>query len=1302
MNINNNNYNPIEPKELEDYTNIKNIVLIDRDVQDYIYFYDYANVETLPITYSSHSNRLDLINFLRLHFTKIDRIGIVCNDASLENKPFINGELFYTQDDLIEGQQNYTENLKFMIDMLNEFQVVHIDYLACKSLNLNSWVKYYDIIGNNTSAIVGASNDDTGNILYGGDWIMETTGEDIELIYWTSQINVYNETLATSTISTSTTVTNANLNNSLIYTWPITINGGSLSTPTVITFGDNITFNSLSQYFIVGSGYITFEGNKKTVTIDGVTSYLGLIRNGTTTGNGNSNIIVRNIGINVANSSTLNTTSGWIGQIYWSNGGSGCSITNCYSTGQITNQKSGGITGQYSFGTLSYCYSTGNMPITAKYSGGICSGGFNGTISNCFSLGSIEQNYCGGIVGGYFASTATISNCYSTGVSNGQNSGGIIGGLTNSSGVTISNCYTSGNITGPYSGGIVGGYTSGNPLIINCYTTGSISGIRSGGICGRDSTIRITNCYTTGIVSGTNANVLIGVGINNATITSSYGSGTGTWSDSTAQTYLTGNPTYSGSTLTNPVGTIWSDINSTNSTTPWIFSSFGYSPYSSSNVTSYSQTITRGSSSIAALSPSGYNFYMIGINSQLSSNFSTISIIQSNATTGGTISATSSTIGNDYTIKIYATNGTFYTMTNVVLKVLFENIITSSFSIYNSYVPYFAWPITLNNSSITLTIADNLTFTSSSQYFIINSSNITFDGNNKTITISSVPSYPGLIRNGTSVANGYSNTIVKNIGVLANLSSSLSQYGGWIGQAYWAKNTSGCIINTCYSTGNISSFNGGICGSDAYGTITKCYSTGTINLFSAGICPDNCNCSISNCFSTGTINTYSGGICGTGTSSCSISYCYTTGAISGSYSGGICRGDTYLINMPFTVSNCYTNGNISSLWSGGICGSYVKGLNIINCYTTGNISGVNCGGVCGYKCSLMTISNCYTVGILTGTGSGKLVPSATSVTPVNSGSSTVEGTWDDTSATLYLTGTPTQSNPVGSVWINTNTSTTNDYWLFSTFGNSPYGSTNSNTFSQTILQGGKTSPALNPLGHNFSIVSINSQPPSNYNGLITIVQSDPVLGGQITVSPSAPVQLYSIKILQQSDYTITNFDLQVNAFCYLETTKILCLIDSTEKWICIKDIQIGTFVKTYLHGYKQVLKKGIIKLQNTPNNSIHKLYKLDKSLISFYPNIFDDLFVSGQHSILVDNLSQTQINKTLSKWKYLQKIDDKFLLMSWVNEHFQQVNDNNLYTLYQLVLECENPKTQYGIYANGILSETMSPYTFQKKKVISA
>ena len=67
-------------------------------------------------------------------------------------------------------------------------------------------------------------------------------------------------------------------------------------------------------------------------------------------------------------------------------------------------------------------------------------------------------------------------------------------------------------------------------------------------------------------------------------------------------------------------------------------------------------------------------------------------------------------------------------------------------------------------------------------------------------------------------------------------------------------------------------------------------------------------------------------------------------------------------------------------------------------------------------------------------------------------------------------------------------------------------------------------------------------------------------------------------------------------------------------------------------------------------------------------------------------------------WSRLLKIDDKFLLMAFADERFEKVYDNKEYELYQIILEHSDNSGRYGVYANGLLSETMSLNTFNRKK----
>lgn len=166
-------------------SSFSNILLIDSHVQSYQTFVDSVNANTFPIVFSSSTSKSSILSLMQEHFTKIDRIGIV-----FEEQPyymFLDNQPLFTPNEV----GDFSENVQFIIEIIKLFNVQNIDYLGCNTLNLPHWKEYYDIIQTNTNAIVGASNDATGNIQYGGNWVMESTGTDIELIYFTSSIRYY-------------------------------------------------------------------------------------------------------------------------------------------------------------------------------------------------------------------------------------------------------------------------------------------------------------------------------------------------------------------------------------------------------------------------------------------------------------------------------------------------------------------------------------------------------------------------------------------------------------------------------------------------------------------------------------------------------------------------------------------------------------------------------------------------------------------------------------------------------------------------------------------------------------------------------------------------------------------------------------------------------------------------------------------------------------------------------------------------------------------------------------------------------
>lgn len=160
--------------------------------------------------------------------------------------------------------------------------------------------------------------------------------------------------------------------------------------------------------------------------------------------------------------------------------------------------------------------------------------------------------------------------------------------------------------------------------------------------------------------------------------------------------------------------------------------------------------------------------------------------------------------------------------------------------------------------------------------------------------------------------------------------------------------------------------------------------------------------------------------------------------------------------------------------------------------------------------------------------------------------------------------------------------------------------------------------------------------------------------------------------------------------CFLEGSTILCKVDGLEKYIPVEHLKNGTLVKTTLDGYKPVILIGKGTIQNPGDNerTENRLYKCSTSK---YPELKDDLFITGCHSILEFPMTKKQKDDAI---KYLGKLfvtDKKYRLMACIDERAEPWNSEGIYTIWHFALENKDETMNYGVYANGgLLVETCS------------
>lgn len=169
-----------------------------------------------------------------------------------------------------------------------------------------------------------------------------------------------------------------------------------------------------------------------------------------------------------------------------------------------------------------------------------------------------------------------------------------------------------------------------------------------------------------------------------------------------------------------------------------------------------------------------------------------------------------------------------------------------------------------------------------------------------------------------------------------------------------------------------------------------------------------------------------------------------------------------------------------------------------------------------------------------------------------------------------------------------------------------------------------------------------------------------------------------------------SYNLYPTAPCFLEGSKILSLVEGNEKYIPIEKLKKGDLIKTSSNGYKKIVLIAKGHIQNYGNNERigERLYKCSTAN---YSKLTEDLYITGFHSILVDNLSKIQREKTMKNMGNIFVTDNKYRLNAFLDERAEPWSSEGIFPIWHIALENTNKRMNYGIYANGgLLVESCS------------
>jgi hypothetical protein len=211
--------------------------------------------------------------------------------------------------------------------------------------------------------------------------------------------------------------------------------------------------------------------------------------------------------------------------------------------------------------------------------------------------------------------------------------------------------------------------------------------------------------------------------------------------------------------------------------------------------------------------------------------------------------------------------------------------------------------------------------------------------------------------------------------------------------------------------------------------------------------------------------------------------------------------------------------------------------------------------------------------------------------------------------------------------------------------------------------------------------------PSAGNTLVALASYND--GGNLIISQNTYQTIVNGAVVQ---YSLTNkySPGQPAAIpCFKDDSKILCVKRGEEVYIKVQDIRPGDLVKTLNHGYVPVNMIGKTKMYNT-GDTVRGQNKLYVCSVDKYPELIEDLVITGCHSILENEITEKQRYITIELLGRIMVTDNKYRIMAFLDDRAVPYKEEGIFTIWHIALDNTDYYMNYGIYANGLLVETCS------------
>jgi hypothetical protein len=406
-----------------------------------------------------------------------------------------------------------------------------------------------------------------------------------------------------------------------------------------------------------------------------------------------------------------------------------------------------------------------------------------------------------------------------------------------------------------------------------------------------------------------------------------------------------------------------------------------------------------------------------------------------------------------------------------------------------------------------------------------------------------------------------------------------------------------------------------------------------------------------------------------------------TGLANGGYTSIACSSDGTIVYVADLGQGLYKSTNSGSTWSyitrGAALPSDTNGNNVErdHGYTTYNVYQIACDAT-GSKV-IMTTNYCAYIyksidGGVTWTNLYTISVTTTSSSPVLLASN-IDGTilyaaFNNTDAKIY------KSLDSGATWN-----------ILSTLGtvSGPFKGLSTNLTGDFCFACGSDG-ALNIFYETHAVKSVLVP----QGGSLVTAATNYNNGNNIVVMENNKSETYSVTNLFPPGPVPG--DPVVNISCFKEGSKILCYKEGREVYVNIEKIRKGDLIKTARNGYLPVDMIGKRRFENPKFVSSREKNRLYICTPYEYPELTNDLIITGCHAILKDIITEEQKRKMLDLLGNIYVTDHKYRLPACLDERAKPFLQQGDFNIWHIALQNDDYYMNYGIYANGLLVESCS------------